>query len=380
MKRALRTLAAAAAFALPLAFAPGASAADVVVEPPTGGSVEVDLPRGEEDVVNQEYTIRSASGERTETVTGFSLEWVIRQTGFGGNYQRVEVVRPDGSRVVLDIHQVEDGYGGRVPVVWKEADQTRFLRPVANGSDRNAGDSFAASPLRVLLRYGAVIEVEAAASPDRVRPGEKVTFSATATGPAGEELVYVWQFDDGSGATGRVVTHRYRKPGSYHVALTVYKGSAVGGSGGGSTVVEVRVGPPPKKGKKDPNREGGGRNRHKRAPDSGPYDNGQGAGPASVGDDRGAPEAPNKRPEPEPAPGTEPVEGELLDAPENAKRAVAESPSISARTGQLNEEENGFSVPGAVWGALVTGALLGVGTLRELGKLPQPKGRINPWS
>ncbi len=87
----------------------------------------------------------------------------------------------------------------------------------------------------------------AEAGPDRFAdPGESVTFSGAGSSDAdGSITSYVWNFGDGSQATGVTVTHQYAQGGNYTVTLTVTDddGSShsdtatarVTGGGGGDT-------------------------------------------------------------------------------------------------------------------------------------------------
>lgn len=381
MRRALWTFAAALALAAPLGSAAAAHGQDVTVKLASGGTKSVTLTPGEEDIVEREYTVRSGSGERKETVTGFSLAWVLEQAGvdlYAFGY--VEIERNGGPPVYLDNAQARNEgngvYADGPPVVWRQGGQTRFLRPSAEASDRNAGDIFGVDSLRIRVRNGQLINVKASASRYRVKPGQPVTFTAQVDrAQSGMELKYSWTFRDGQTGSGPKVTHRFEQRGEYNVLVGVT--TATDDTGGFDSVTVV-VGKPRKKG---PDRQGGGRNRDKRAPESGPSDSGQGAGPAHAGDpdDGGGPDAPQDETERKPAPGVEPVEGELLD-PDATVAVAEEQPSVSARTGHLTEEdEKGFNLPAGVWGVLLSGALLSTGALRELGKLPQPKGR-DPWS
>lgn len=61
--------------------------------------------------------------------------------------------------------------------------------------------------------------VAASADPSPSKPGEAVTFSATATGSG--PLVYRWTFGDGGEATGAQVSHTYARAGTYAVDLHV---------------------------------------------------------------------------------------------------------------------------------------------------------------
>ena len=54
------------------------------------------------------------------------------------------------------------------------------------------------------------------------RAGRTLTLDATGSTDAdGHVVAYLWEFGDGSFATGPTVTHRYTEPGTYRVTLTV---------------------------------------------------------------------------------------------------------------------------------------------------------------
>ena len=60
------------------------------------------------------------------------------------------------------------------------------------------------------------------ASPTSVSVGEPVSLDAgTSTDPDGPIANYAWDLGDGSDATGRTARHRYERPGTYTVRLTV---------------------------------------------------------------------------------------------------------------------------------------------------------------
>ena len=61
-------------------------------------------------------------------------------------------------------------------------------------------------------------------SPSNPRPGQPVTFNATASyDPDGDPLLPnpIWLFSDGGSGGGYIVTHTFNKPGNYTVSLTV---------------------------------------------------------------------------------------------------------------------------------------------------------------
>lgn len=400
-----RLIAAALALALPLAAwaAPArADVAQVTVVSPGGAesTLALDALAGGEDVVERPYAVRWASGEKTETVTGFSLAALIEAAGadpYGFSY--LEVQRPGGGAVLLSREQALDGegYPDGPPVVYASAEGTGFLRPSAGGGDLNAGDCFTAPQgLTIVLAKGQPLQVRAKASPLRTKPGEKVSFEAIVErAGAGAELAYSWYFDDGHSASRASVTHSFAKRGSYDVVV----GVTVGGEGtGASAVVTVQVGAP----LGGPERKGGGKNKAKGAPDhgsaAGPSGDSSAAGrssnaasgtsPASPpaqapsksrfqtdaerpkgtakpADPKARFEADAQRPKGTTAPG-ERVEGEVLGAPVATAPAARQA---AARSGSLEPaaEGGGPSVPAAAWGTLATLGLLGTGAALEAG-------------
>jgi PKD repeat protein/ligand-binding sensor domain-containing protein/DNA-directed RNA polymerase subunit RPC12/RpoP len=59
-------------------------------------------------------------------------------------------------------------------------------------------------------------------APHSGRVGETITFNASkSTDPYGKITSYIWDFGDGTNATGEVVTHIYKEPWQYRVKLTV---------------------------------------------------------------------------------------------------------------------------------------------------------------
>jgi uncharacterized repeat protein (TIGR01451 family) len=65
------------------------------------------------------------------------------------------------------------------------------------------------------------ISADFTAVPTTVRPGQPVTFTATATTDGPTIATYEWDFGDMSHDTGMVVRHAYARPGSYTVMLAV---------------------------------------------------------------------------------------------------------------------------------------------------------------
>jgi len=54
--------------------------------------------------------------------------------------------------------------------------------------------------------------------------GVPVTLDASGSSPASEITAYSWEFGDGTSASGSVVSHAYRAPGTYTASVTVHRG------------------------------------------------------------------------------------------------------------------------------------------------------------
>jgi hypothetical protein len=339
-----------------------------------------------DDVKDRTYAIRSATGSSSQTVTGYSLGTILQAAGadpFGFSY--LEVKRPGGGAVLLSRHQALDpgAFAEGPPVVYATDAGTGFIRPSGGPEDLNAGDCFEAPQgLRIVLRKGTQLRVQATATALQVKPGERVEFSATVEGVgSGEQPSYSWTFGDGQRLTdaGAAVSHGFAKPGSYAIVVGV---TTPGNRTGASAVVRVQVGEPSKGG---PDREGGGDNKAKDAPDQGASEGSAGGGggasaslpPPASGFPGPAPE-PAAEPETQPPAETEPapeLEGEevsgLLVGNTAAAAAEESEPQqqAAARPGTPSDDGGGGGLPAAAWGILASGALLGLGALSEAGRL-----------
>lgn len=360
-----------AAWALAAPWAGAAHADDAQVTVVTAGGDQQTLSLvalGTDDVASRAYTLRSAEGESTLTVSGFSPAAILAAAGVDSfSFSYLEVQRPAGGSVLLSRDQALDSavFPEGPPVVYATATGTGFLRPSAGEDDLNATDSFEAPQgVTLVLRKGSPLLVRVEASTLRTRPGKPVTFNAIVDrAGAGEQLAYSWYFDDGASSTGPRTRHRFSKPGSYDVVVGV---TAPGNDAGASAVVTVQVGPP----LAGPNRKGGGTNESSNAPDHGAA-TGSGAAsqPAQVGShlcphtgekcDRNEDSA-RRRPSTAPAAG-ERVSGLLLSSTESPPRSAP-----AARTGKLDEQSSGVGLPGTAAGLLVTVGLFGAGALVEM--------------
>jgi hypothetical protein len=373
-----RRLTVAALVALALAAgAAEADAATVRVIDTSGGRSTVDLGalRGEEDVVGEGYAIRSSRGERTETITGFSLDLILGESQADAIlYDHAEVKRPGGGAVQLSNGQIRQSgaFPDGPPVVYDDGGGAAFLRPSTGPGDLNSDDRFTAPTLVVRLSDDPPITVEATASATRAEVGERIAFDATAQAPAGASVRYSWTFGDGSGAKGASATHAFEKPGSYKVLVGA---TSAEDPTGGSDLVRVTVGEVRKGG---PDREGGGEDESRDAADTGAAD---GTGGSPDGTPGGTGEDPSSGPAgpagdrdrerrgTEPHTPVETVTGEVLRVPGAAAEPTAEEAAApTARTG-TPEDESAAGVPGAAIGGAAILALFGLGALAELERL-----------
>jgi len=342
---------------------------------------------GKEDVIDKSYVLRGGSGESTVTVTGFSLSALIDAAGADPyKFTYLEVQRPGGGSVLLDNQQARDSAGGP-PVIYATAGGTAFLRPSGGAGDLNADDSFSAPQgITIVLHDEPLLQVEAKASTLRTKPGKPVDFSAVVKrAGAGEELAYSWTFEGGGRASGAEATHEFAARGSYKVVLGV---KTPGNPTGASDVLTIQVGAP----SAGPERQGGGKNERKDAPEHGLADGpstgsgeggGYGAGVTTEAATGGEEVTPASAPEPAapaetaPEPEGEEISGELLTASATTAPKQEEQELAEARSGSL-DGDGGGGVPAAAWGGLATLGLLGLGGLLEargLGGLVPGRGR-----
>lgn len=387
-----------------------ADAPQVTIVTPGGvqQTLSLEALAGSEDIVGSTYALRSPEGTSDQEITGFSIGALLDAAGvdpYGFSY--LEVQRPGGGAVQLSRHQALDpaAFPEGPPAVYPTGTATGFLRPAAGTEDDNAADSFQSpTGLTIVMRKGAALQVRVEATPRKTEVGKKVSFRAVVErAGSGEALTYSWYFDDGNSGAGETASHSFAKPGSYSVVVGV---TAAGEDTGTSAVVRVQVGEAPVGG---PDRQGGGTNKSRGAPDHGAAAGP--SGPASSGDATsaggGAPEPeapavvptpvptprpeptmspepkpqkakpkPEKKPQPEkrkPAPKTtgELVTGELLTGSVEAQPPASTPPraQAAARTGTPRLEGDGSGgVPGAALGLGAVAVLLGLGALAEAGR------------
>jgi len=377
---------AVAASAAALAGAPaGALASDQVrVEPEGSAARTVALSGlGEPDVRGREYAL--PDGRRT-AITGYSLDRVIRAARVPPSYSFGDVeIAAGGAAVTVDRDRVADpdAFPDGPPVLWLEEGAARFLLPSSSsGGPLLLGRE---GPISIRLSRSSRLAVAARVSTGRVRPGRPVTFTASVTGARpGEAVDISWYFDDGTSATGRRVTHRFRKQGTYKVVVgaTTPRDQA-----GADDTVAVVVGKPPA----GPDREGGGTN-----PDAGAPDSGVGTGRSGPGGEGGDSGGGSGATGPGRGPGSAADEPAASARRRAARLLAAEDPAaegserarqvrgieladlsalsgpagrdalVAARRGRPRDEDDRDSgLPPAVWWTLGVAGLLGLGGWRE---------------
>lgn len=388
-----------------LAWCAPALALEVIVEAPRGGSdATVALDQVEPDVLGATYTLIDPAGRPTAlpVASGVSIQQLLDAAGADPVYSLIELMRPDGSSLLLSREQVEQAE--RPPVVYTAADGTlRFLRPSSGPADPNSADHFPLGDALVLRQMSrSTLEVDVSASPTKIDPGGSVVFEATASGgAAGSAYVFNWVFDDGGARPGGgpSASHRFRRRGVYRVLVT----AAVAGSiRSDPAVVVITVGDPPRS---DRDRKGGGTNKADGAPQSGRSDGGEGKTGSGGGDQASGGEPPNPAPAPAPPPASEPtpasspspprrskpepppveleapvVQGALLAGPIDslAPKPLAAVERLAARDGTLAADEPGGGVPTVASSFGLALALLGLGAgweLRRSGGMRQPRAR-----
>lgn len=325
---------------------------------PDGSKKSVDFGTLTADV-DTTYVVRGATS-KNQPITGVSVARLMQAAGVNASYNAIEVVRSSGQ--LVRVTKTVVGQSGQTPVVFAKDGNLNFLRPVLDGSDRNAPDIVSLPSITINLDDSGfdALEVKASASLKAVKVGKSVRFTATATGDDAAGATFTWNFDDGSSATGATVNHTFKRRGERNVLVSVKRR---GETTTYSAAVRVQVGAASKSNKK---REGAGENDAAGAPATGDAEGNSGAGDA--GSASGATE---NKPEPEkksapPAESLPTVTGELLSATTTSLPAEA---SVAARSGQQAAvfKSGGFALSQeAAIGVLALMLVVG-GLLYELG-------------
>jgi PKD repeat protein len=118
-----------------------------------------------------------------------------------------------------DGHQdmvVVNNAGQQVLVYPGKGDGT-FMAPVQIGTTQAWTLGVAAPAGRIIGQPFAVVTVDA----DTIAPGDTITFDATASFDDGSIVSSIWDFGDGSTASGSLVSHAYAFEGMYTAVLTL---------------------------------------------------------------------------------------------------------------------------------------------------------------
>lgn len=344
-----------------------AAAADVNVVGPRGGetkSVSFGSLTSQFDV-DADYVIRGASGAKIEKrVKGISVARLLSVIGADDVYGGIDVVRPGGG--VVRLSKVQLLATGATPVIYAEGDQLVFLRPSYNADDANANDVVSVGGAMMLKQVDlGTLSVSAKASKTKVKAGELVTFTGTASGGgAGESYEFTWVFKDGKKGAGESVSHRFKKRGTYEVLLAA---KTVGSDRTDADVVVIQVGDPVKSKKK---RAGGGTNDAAGAPTSGAAEGDAGGGNLAATDQ---PEPKTKRKKKSsnegPDSSLERVSGQVLLS--STTEPLTESSTLAARSGSeqpVEPKSSGLGISTGVWAAIATLLILAFGAALENGR------------
>jgi hypothetical protein len=295
----------------------------------------------------------------------------------------VSLTRPNGSLSLLRAGDLADPppFPEGPPIVWIDAGEIRYLRPLRGPDDANAADNIGITEGDLVIRahQGRLLTVRATADRRTVPAGRPVHLSAEVLGGAapGHELTFVWSLGDGTRKRGPAVRHAYATPGVYEAVVTV---TGSDDSGGSSTPLRLTVGDPPE----SAGDTGGGRGDRRRAPAQGPAEGPTSTGaaasptPAAPGSPFTAPQTPDATPAPsdrQPAPqrrveplarqesDTEVVRGTLVstDIAALPGRPPPAGGPVAARRG--TEPRRGGIGPLA--GILAAVAFVGLGIRRE---------------
>lgn len=248
--RCLRVLAASLLAGLALASPARAGEVEVTV----GGQATRMSPnelRAHYDVAAGGYRLRAAGAPADDVAhpPALSVRRLIELTGASPDaVSFVSLERADGTRLVLSGADIADPppFPEGPPLVWADADAIRFLRPLRDAGDVNAGDNLSFEGImRVRVQHGALLAVRASAEPSRVAVGEPVRLRAAVDGINLSAASCRWTLGDGSTADGCSVSHTFGDEGAYAVTVAV---TGPDDSGGASSPLQLRVGRPPSDG------------------------------------------------------------------------------------------------------------------------------------
>jgi PKD domain-containing protein len=197
------------------------------------------------DIVDKTYTIRANDGtEDRLRFSGASIRRVLDLAGIDpGSVRFLETPRSDGTDATLSGDDLGPNppFADGPPLVFVDGAAVRYLRPVRNATDSNAGDNLATqtgAPLEITTRTGNILNVRITA--ESTGPG-KLSFEATASGALpGESIDFSWDFGDGTTGTGVTTKHQYTAKGTYRI---VARAEGDQDSAGSSNILTLSVSP-----------------------------------------------------------------------------------------------------------------------------------------
>ncbi|MEZ5936397.1 MAG: PKD domain-containing protein [Alphaproteobacteria bacterium] len=162
-----------------------------------------------------------------------------------------------GEKVAFDAGGSSDSDGKIEKIAWDFGDGTPIEEPATTrlfgrpghydiGLTVDDGSGLLNATAGASTRLHVNRPPAAAAGPDRLAcPGSAITFDAGGSrDPDGELAAWVWDFGDGTSASGSTATHSYAEPGDYRVLLTVSDDSG-SNCASASDVATVTVNSPP---------------------------------------------------------------------------------------------------------------------------------------
>lgn len=345
--------------------AASASAADINLVAPRSGETRT-IPfesLAPQFDVDSDYVIRGASGNTvTKRVKGISIARLLSSSGADEVYSAIEIARPGGAPIVLS--KVQILAAGATPAIYSDGGNLVFVRPSYDSGDVNANDVVSVSGALTLKQTDlGALKIDVKASKQKVKVGDRVEFSATASGGgAGRTYNFKWNFNDGATDTGARTAHKFTRRGTYRVLVAV---KAEGADRSDAKVVEVQVGAAAKSKK---NRSGGGTNDAVGAPVSGAADGDSGSGEQAATEQQPK-KAKKKTAQPVEDKSLQVVRGQVLLT--NQAQPMTASSALAARSGSKTAdkpETSGLGISTGAWAALAAILLLAFGAALENGK------------
>ena len=133
-----------------------------------------------------------------------------------------------------------DGDTGAGPSVSHVYSTTGTYTVTVTATSASTGRSGSVSQNIVISNQAPTISVSIVNAPSQASTGQTVTFTASSTGNVPSDVVYTWNFGDGTmTTTGPSVTHMFTTPGTYTVTVSASSASNTSLSGTASTTIVI---------------------------------------------------------------------------------------------------------------------------------------------